>query len=126
LNDFTLAFHEIVATYGTPNYKEVNPTVVNIITFPFLFGVMFGDLGHGAILLYCGAYLCIKSDKIKHKLVVPFLKIRYMLLLMGLFATFCGFIYNDMMSLPLNLFGSCYEETTVTTRGTGIMRHIAE
>ena len=28
---------------------------------------------------------------------------------MGFYAFFCGFIYNDMMSLPLNLFGSCYE-----------------
>jgi V-type H+-transporting ATPase subunit a len=31
-----------------------------------------------------------------------------MLLLMGFFATYCGFIYNDMMAMPLNLFGSCY------------------
>lgn len=31
-----------------------------------------------------------------------------MLLLMGFFATYCGFIYNDLMSLPLDLFGTCY------------------
>jgi V-type H+-transporting ATPase subunit a len=39
-----------------------------------------------------------------------FLKIRYLILLMGFFATYMGFIYNDFMSLPLEFFGKgCYE-----------------
>lgn len=28
---------------------------------------------------------------------------------MGLFATYCGFLYNDFMSMSLDLFGSCYD-----------------
>jgi V-type H+-transporting ATPase subunit a len=57
LNDFTAPFQQIVDTYGTPNYKEANPAMFTCITFPFLFGVMFGDVGHGALLAIFGMYL---------------------------------------------------------------------
>ena len=108
LNEFTWSFHEIVVTYGTPNYGEVNPTLFNIVTFPFLFGIMFGDIGHGGILLMLAIYLCLRNERELSGILKPLAKIKYMLLLMGIFATYCGFIYNDLMSLPLNLFGSCY------------------
>ena len=61
-NEFIWPFHEIVVTYGTPSYKEINPTAFNIITFPFLFGLMFGDIGHGMILLLFAIYLCFKKE----------------------------------------------------------------
>jgi len=96
-----------VDTYGIPTYQEANPTVFNMVTFPFLFGVMFGDIGHGGILFAIGICLCVYKDKIPESL--SGLKIgRYMLLLMGFFAFYCGLIYNDMLSIPLDLFGTCY------------------
>jgi V-type H+-transporting ATPase subunit a len=117
MNEFTWPFHEIVVTYGTPDYKEVNPTTFNMATYPFLFGIMFGDIGHGALLFALAIYLCLKKDYllVHHKELFYLLKIRYLLLLMGFYALFCGLIYNDMMSLPLNLFGSCYESVEGST-----------
>lgn len=56
-NAFTSQFQVIVDTYGIPKYKEINPTVFTIVTFPFLFGVMFGDVGHGGLLLLLGGFL---------------------------------------------------------------------
>jgi len=40
-----------VDTYGVPSYKEINPAIFTQVTFPFLFGVMFGDIGHGLLIL---------------------------------------------------------------------------
>ena len=41
---------------GPCRYREVNPAVFTIVTFPFLFAVMFGDVGHGIIMLMVAIY----------------------------------------------------------------------
>jgi V-type H+-transporting ATPase subunit a len=90
-------------------YKEVNPAVFAIVTFPFLFGVMFGDIGHGTLLLLAGILMCIFAEKIKKTSMEAMASIRYLILLMGIFATFNGVIYNEFFAIPTNIFASCYE-----------------
>ncbi len=110
-NEFTYAFQEIVNTYGIPGYKEVNPAIFTIVTFPFLFGIMFGDLGHGSILAIVGMLMCFSKDRLvkKNPAMKDFLSARYLILMMGLFGAYCGFVYNDFMSIPIfHSWGSCY------------------
>lgn len=110
-NDFTRPFQDLVDTYGIPRYQEVNPALLTIVTFPFLFGVMYGDIGHGSFLLVAGLLAIRHSDTIKKDPVLePTLHYgRYMLTMMGGFAVFAGLLYNDFFSLGLNLFGSRWE-----------------
>lgn len=51
------AFQSLVTTYGQPGYGELDPTPLLALTFPFIFGLMFGDVGHGALLALVGALL---------------------------------------------------------------------
>ncbi len=51
------AFQPLVTTYAQPSYKEIDPTLLMTLTFPFLFGVMFGDVGHGLLLFLLGMLL---------------------------------------------------------------------
>ena len=53
-NRFVRPFEELTKLYGLPHYEELDPTPVIAITFPILFGLMFGDLGHGLVLLIGG------------------------------------------------------------------------
>jgi V-type H+-transporting ATPase subunit a len=108
-NEFTFPAQMIIDQYEIPKYKEVNPALFTVISFPFLFGVMFGDVFAGSLLLSGGLYLTCCKFEPSHPMAgaVPF---RYLLLLMGFFACFCGVIYNDFTSVGMYLFGdSCWE-----------------
>lgn len=93
-------------------YKEINPAVFAIVTFPFLFGVMFGDVGHGFLLFFVGAILCLIHPKFRNNLDMEgIMSMRYLLVMMGFFAMFCGLIYNEFFAIPMSIFGvSDYEE----------------
>ena len=47
----------ITDAYSIPIYKEINPAIYTIITFPFLYGIMYGDIGHGSVLLFVSVVL---------------------------------------------------------------------
>ena len=106
LNEVTRTPYEVLCGFGVPRYKEANPALVNLTTFPFLFGVMFGDVGHGALLL--GAAVMMFWGAEHHPLLRLLHPHRHTLALMGFFSIYCGLIYNEYLSLALNLFGSCY------------------
>jgi V-type H+-transporting ATPase subunit a len=51
-------------SYGTSAYQEVNPGLFAVITFPFLFAVMFGDIGHGAIIFTAALYMILAERRL--------------------------------------------------------------
>lgn len=69
---------------------------------------MFGDMGHGLILFILGIYLLLNNDNLKNTSLRMVCDLRYMVLMMGFFAFYCGWIYNDFLGMNLNIFGSCY------------------
>jgi V-type H+-transporting ATPase subunit a len=87
---------------------EANPAVLTIVTFPFFFGMMFGDMGHGSVLFFIGATLVLGNESFKGTFPNLLLQARYLLMLMGLMAFYCGFIYNEFFAMTTNIFGSCY------------------
>jgi V/A-type H+-transporting ATPase subunit I len=51
---FLRPFSVLVRNFGTPRYDEFDPTLLFALTFILMFGSMFGDIGHGAVILIAG------------------------------------------------------------------------
>ena len=84
---FLEAFEKLTFSLGYPRSGEINPVWLMAITFPLLFGIMFADLGQGAILLAVGMILVYFRRKVDIRKVGDIT--RYFLLGSGLFVL-CG------------------------------------
>jgi V/A-type H+/Na+-transporting ATPase subunit I len=77
-------FELLVNTYARPRYEEIDPTVLIAITFPLLYGAMFGDVGHGLVLAAIGWFLSRRSA------------LGGLLVACGLSGTIFGFLYGSI------------------------------
>uniref|UniRef100_A0A7R9Z4K4 V-type proton ATPase subunit a n=1 Tax=Chlamydomonas euryale TaxID=1486919 RepID=A0A7R9Z4K4_9CHLO len=121
-NKFTECFQTIVDAYGVANYREVNPTVFTLMTFPFLFAVMFGDFGHGILMLLFAAVLLWNEKAMSRSKLDDITSMlfggRYCILLMALYSIYTGALYNEFFSIPMTLAGyshfKCFANATET------------
>ena len=110
---FVKPFEEIVKLYGLPNYNEIDPTPLVAITFPILFGLMFGDLGHGLVLVIGGLIvgMLIKGNQsIKN--------VCWIMVACGIAASVAGLLFGEAfgMLLPWGpLWFSPFESTANVT-----------
>jgi V/A-type H+-transporting ATPase subunit I len=95
-NRFVKPFEEVTKLYGLPHYDEVDPTPVMAISFPILFGLMFGDIGHGLILLVGGLTLGLlikKGQAIKN--------LCWIMSMCGVAAIIAGALYGEFFGKEL-------------------------
>jgi len=75
---------------GWPSIHEINPSLITILVFSLQFGIMFGDVGQGAIFLILGIIL---SRKYRTGMVS---KIAVMFVPMGIVSIAFGFFYGEI------------------------------
>jgi V/A-type H+/Na+-transporting ATPase subunit I len=77
-------FELLVNTYARPRYQETDPTFLIALTFPLLYGAMFGDVGHGLVLAAIGWLLSKRSS------------LGGLLVACGISGTIFGFLYGSI------------------------------
>lgn len=78
-------FEMFIRMYGLPAYNEMDPTWFVALSYAFIFGTMFGDVGQGLCLVIGGALLYY----FKHVTLAAILS------LAGIFSTIFGFLYGS-------------------------------
>jgi V/A-type H+-transporting ATPase subunit I len=86
------AFQGLVTNYGHPRYSEMDPTPVLALTFSLVFGIMFGDVGHGLMLTLLG--LLLASRKVRA--LRGFSGMGAVVITCGAMATLFGFLYGSI------------------------------
>ncbi len=88
-------FELLVKTMGMPSNSEIDPTPLTAITFVFMFGLMFGDLGQGLVLMLAGIALkMVGRKKMKEYLEQS----GGILIACGGSAAVCGLLYGSVFS----------------------------
>ncbi len=78
-------FEMYVRMYGLPDYAEMDPTIFVALTYSFIFGAMFGDVGHG-LLLVIGGFLLYHFKKMDLAAIIG---------TAGFFSVFFGFLFGS-------------------------------
>jgi len=79
-------FEMFIQMYGLPSYDEIDPTILMGLTYSFLFGFMFGDVGQGLCLLI-GGFLLYRAKKMNLAAIIS---------CCGFFSTIFGFLFGSV------------------------------
>ena len=110
---FQFPFQLLNDAYGVPSYNELNAGAFYQM-YPFLFGIMFGDMGHALFYLFAAiaCFIVVPMSRKRGSNLFGMLDMvdnfKWFLLFAAISAFYCGFLYNETFGLPINFFGSRY------------------
>ncbi len=111
-------FERLISSFAHPRYGEINPVVPFAFSFLLLFGIMFGDVGHGLILALLGWAVKRFSPN--------YADLGQIYCLSGISSTFFGLLYGSVFGvhhlLPDLLFTPIenIQSTIIFSIGIGI------
>ena len=93
---FLKPFQMLITTYGYPDYDGIDPTFFVALTFTLMFGLMFGDIGHGAVLTAIGLFVA------KSKALKSIAKAGWLMITVGCSAMFFGLMFGSVFGIEFH------------------------
>jgi V/A-type H+-transporting ATPase subunit I len=91
-------FEALTEMFSLPGYREIDPTALVALVFPFFFGFMIGDAGYGALLILTGVIFRVKLKKWE-----GFPQIGWYIIVAGSVALVLGlFLFGEAFGLPFH------------------------
>jgi len=78
-------FEGLVNSFGIPSYTEIDPTNLFTLTYILMFGMMFGDVGHGLVIAFASLFLWRSYPSVTIVAVMA-----------GLSSAFFGLVYGSI------------------------------
>ena len=88
-------FELFVKTYGLPGYNDVDPTPFVALSFLAMFGMMFGDVGHGLVLAGIGAGMAF----LPYRIFLAMRDLGRILMMAGLSGMSFGFLFGSVFGV---------------------------
>ncbi len=87
----------VINNFGIPSYKETNPLVFMLFSYPIIYGLMFGDFGQGLIFIALGfLFLRLRKKGTKMNDIVQMLANgAELFILLGIGITVFGVVFGD-------------------------------
>lgn len=91
-------FETLTEMFSVPSYKEIDPTIVLALIFPFFFGFMVGDLAYGILLMVTGVAFMTRLKRYE-----GFRELGWYILVAGTIAAIFGaLVFGDCFGIPFH------------------------
>ncbi|MCP8304013.1 MAG: hypothetical protein H3Z50_00850 [archaeon] len=100
---FLSKFELLTVLRGIPNYNEINPTPIFMILFILMYGIMFGDLGGGIVLLLLGVFFISRKGGLLGIGRRSINKLGWIMIVSGAAGAFFGLLYGEVFLFESHL-----------------------
>lgn len=100
------SYQSLTNAFGLPNHTEIDPTWFMALGFPIIFGLMFGDVGHGILLLFFAMLgMIAKRRKVDAgEMVNYFIQGSGLIAVIAIFSIFFGVLYGEFLGIDITGF----------------------
>ncbi|MFX1582110.1 MAG: V-type ATPase 116kDa subunit family protein [Promethearchaeota archaeon] len=112
--------------FGLPHHTEIDPTWFLLLSLPLFFGLMFGDIGHGLLLVFFSSlgFIAKRRNIDAGEMVNYFIQGSGLLMMLGISSIFFGFLYAEFLGIDiagLQVGGVyVYQQLKISPFGTGM------